>query len=138
MKAHELSVGDYVEYRGKPCKIIEVSLYSVLLSGVPAKRSIEHISPIPLTKEIIEYNGFFVDGIASECVADGAFVEKPLYKCEGDGWFVEFDGWTVRVVCDCPEREVEITPAGLLSENVYVHELQHALNICRIEKEIKV
>lgn len=49
---------------------------------------------------------------------------------------IEFDGWALRIINDFPEREISINPDA--SEKLYVHELQNALRLCGIEKEIKL
>lgn len=137
MKAHELSVGDYVEYRGKPCKIIEVSLYSVLLSGVPAQRSIEHIFPVPLTIEILENNGFAAKNYYADSLGvDNLFVDD-YAKC--GVWADQKDGYDFDTIVECNfDESAGFTFNTSIRGIKYVHELQHALKLCRIEKEIKL
>ena len=141
MKAEELMKGDWVlaidTIGAKRCiaRILELKDVPYLACGIWGEiHKYELLEPIPLTYTILEKNGFSVDRTEPVCVADGAFVDRPVYKCAEPGWFVEFDGWTLRLVCDLPEREITMGPS--CSENIYVHELQHALKLCGIDKEI--
>ena len=90
---------------------------------------VEHIQPIPLTVEILEKNGF---------VSKKGFMQKGNF---GDGpliiWHTE-DNKILRHFT----HELEIS--DLSSDKGYrirficnyVHELQHALRLCGIDKEI--
>lgn len=156
MKANELMIGDWVCHKDWPSIPIRVC-------GISTKISFEHsllwdednreyvrierysecdydeIKPIPLTSEILELNI--------------GFIKKDVFK-EGEFWqyiyshhdnahdfyckarFVESRG------IDC--CELSYYTYGILSCNVisikirYVHELQHALKLCGIEKTIEL
>lgn len=78
------------------------------------------VEPIPLTAEILKKNGFELDEEASndfgfECYA------FPL----GKGFYIEH------------HNEYRITDHQLM-EFKYVHELQHVLRLCKIDKEIEL
>ena len=73
----------------------------------------EHIKPIPITPEILEKNGFG-EYEYNEVYGDEIEVEVSLYE-----WPID-EG-------SCP---------GFSTHLHYVHELQHALRLCGIEKEV--
>ena len=131
MKANELQIGDYVNYRGQIIKV--TSLYDKGGSnevGWSDKESVwvngRCIEPIPLTREILEKNGF-------KDIGDDTYQleEKPCwfwvdffnhqYGCEYDTSTYEYE-----------DDEHRLKLYGIPS----VHELQHAMRICGIEKEI--
>ena len=78
----------------------------------------EYLEPIPLTAEILEKNGF-------ECRGAWCLPGEDLgLRQDGDSWgllsyYAEYDA-----LAFCHIK--------------YVHELQHALHLCRIEKEITI
>ena len=139
MNANELMIGDWV-MADHPVRIDMLSNEDVVtyqdVDGykvVPTRK----LNPIPLTPEILEKNGFFVDRYEEECVADYTFIKKPIYRYdEGTDFAIEFDGWALRIINDFPEREISINSDT--SEKLFVHELQHALHLCGIEKDIIV
>ncbi len=117
MKVKELQIGDYVDYRGQIIKI--TSLYDKGGSnevGWSNKESVwvnaDNVKPIPLTPEILEKNGFIKES--------REFQRNTLQYCVlTDGLWIDIS----------EENYFE----GKLE---FVHQLQHALKLCRIEKEI--
>ena len=145
MKASELMVGDWFRFRytidGR--EIVrtfrisqienELGEYYVWGDGFGRMCYPERLEPIPITPEILEKNGFKKQGF--------------------DGW--EFDyltegGCLIYVVlwrCDYPKEyhthlTIESYSADFGSFKSFridcVHELQHALRLCGIKKEIKI
>lgn len=86
----------------------------------------EHIKPIPLTAEILEENGFV------KCI--GGRSKKSL-QLIGDGLYVSW--WNDRIVIRY-KRVLGHPSAYLNCDCRYVHELQHALRLCGIDKEIEL
>ena len=88
--------------------------------------SLNEIEPIPLTPEILEKNGF-------EDIGDNTYqlTERPY-------WFwVDFYNHEYGCEFDTSTYEYEDSEHRLNLKGIpYVHELQHALRLCRIEKEI--
>ncbi len=147
MKASELQIGDYVNYRGQIIKI--TSLYDKGDSnevGWSDKESVwvnaDNVKPIPLTPEILEKNGFIKDEnegangttyhtlIPTGYEANSYTIQITLYKepiC-GVSVLLKIWGWV-------PPYQAGTNDIHLCSAN-YVHELQHALKLCGIEKEI--
>lgn len=76
--------------------------------------SIEDVQPIPLTPEILEKNGFTNEGYFAKLV-----VEEYV------------------VICDCSNVAVLQNDEMKMDIPIkYVHELQHALRLCGIDKDI--
>lgn len=118
MKASDLMIGDWVAYFGDieskyPVKIEGVDIATnALITSDREDVGFDGIQPLPITPEILEKNGF----IKEQRICNG----KPLQYCVlVDGLWIDISG----------ENYFE----GKLE---YIHELQHALKLCRIEKEI--
>lgn len=128
MNATELFIGDIVMVSGKP---MHVTL-AMMQAGIEVK-------PIPLTPEILETNGF-------ECTRGGKFAGvfnvADRYECAiknergGTEWWIDIQ--------DLGEREETLWMIHIQGHrNVsgywgYVHELQHAIKLCGIKKEVVV
>ena len=144
MKANELMIGDWVMVddieHTHPLQVAEIfnkcGAYYVTLywDGMPDNvnpqtlvADVDKVFPIPLTQEILEKNGFVLkpDGWIW-CDCDG--IEDQNYI------FIQF-----RKGCD----EVRLIELNFVNNVLakfqkiqFVHELQHALRLCGIEKEI--
>lgn len=119
IQAKDLMIGDWVYIKDHPIK------------SQPQKvkpehfvRSLVEFEPIPLTLEILEKNGFKKD-------------EK----------FEEMYYWNWRIGDDCISYDKETGIVRIFHTYghlvfvlplSYVHELQHALRLCGIEKEIEL
>lgn len=126
LQANELMIGDYVNYRGQIIKV--TSLYDKGGSnevGWGIKEgtwvNVINVEPIPLTPEILEKNGFVL--VEKEKGAYG--VDVAPYYTRND---VPFE-----VFCDGEPFAIWFKDPLNIG---YVHELQHALRLCGIEKEI--
>ena len=126
MKASELMLSDYLFYKGE-MRRIKVASITKKKVGYHIKDNENHMhyarlcdcKPISITTEILEKNGWvsmkngsgdFI--LASQMVGNDATVTKTI-----NGYAMlhgVFNGLSIR----------------------YIHELQHALRLCRIEKEI--
>ena len=133
MKENELMVDDWVLWKGKQVQVVSVSgvKYSfdhidVTLAHcnnekVLESHDIKSIQPIPLTPEILEKNGFTTH--ISHCGVKWLWIEKQKFELAID-----------------EENGNKITTAlGLIDIEIkYVHELQHALKLCGIDKTIEL
>lgn len=134
MKTTGLMIGDYVintEFNKNTIDTIEiVEPQRVWLTHGRTYIPFEYIEPIPLTKEILEKNGFV---IKKKWAQIGNFGDSPLIM-----WHFEDDA----VLGDFKhELEVHQNDTGKVHVHIpceYVHELQHALRLCKIEKEIEL
>ena len=137
MKATELMVGDWVYCEGQPTPE-NVTIQTIAEDGVwfdgtnyEGAASYDRIFPIPLTSEILEKNGFvFVEG----------WWEIPRLP-NGHGYVaIAFDpdgkGRPTNTIYDLDVSRKESGSADLHLN--YVHELQHALRLCKINKEIVI
>jgi hypothetical protein len=86
--------------------------------------------PILLTPEILEKNGFVLDEVIKEyCIYNGIDNRVSLhndkeYMNSRNEWHVHIDDEDYCSIANC--------------ELTYVHELQHILRLCKIDKEIVV
>lgn len=130
MKSEELMIGDFVsitepdDFHGYVGKVVNINgetcYITVHISDMhPHDVLCDDLLPIPLTPEILEKNGFFVD-------SNGIFYLKENLKfgfkkdIDYGYWFVNRADNHKEYICTCD----------------FVHELQHALKFCKIEKEI--
>lgn len=131
MKATDLMIGDWVKCEDPKCEGHQVDLIDLCNEEVGLDGEIdnfENIIPIPLTPEILEKNFGRPYGL-------GWYDVYELKRIEGEGIYYIRDAYRY------PSKErfsiikaddKEITFCSLK----YVHELQHALKLCGIEKEI--
>jgi hypothetical protein len=127
MKVTDLMLNDLVLYRGEVVRVISLATNGdvwVMPNGhfFGVLASIDELSPITLTPEILEKNGF------KECVWNGV-----------DSWQI---GNHDTFFC-ISGRNGGIMRFGYMGYESkislwYFHELQHALKICGIKKEIVV
>jgi hypothetical protein len=131
MEAKELMIGDWVECvdsthkkkvyaqidaieEGQTCILVRLDNCNWFLD-------ISFIKPIPLTCKILENNGF---ELKEEEIGMYGATTAPHYLCKGVPFEVFCDGEPFAIWFKEP---VNIK---------YVHQLQHALSLCEIEKEI--
>lgn len=109
MEVTELMVGDWGNIKGKPVKVTLDDLRTMLILFEDVDF---HIEPIPLTEDILEKNGFkkFAEGQANFDYTDN---DIHLEYWIGDGCFRYYT-----------------------AEIRYVHQLQHLLRLCGVEKSI--
>lgn len=134
MKANELMIGDWV-IRGniteEPMRITDIcaSKNNVYLdlSGIPILGKIDKINPIPLTPEILKKNGF---KMAKWKEDEPAGLLGKWWDNRGQVLVKRFDFTLLGEVYSVKANNSQI------SNIRYVHELQHALRLCGIDKEI--
>lgn len=141
MKPEELMVGNWVLWKNKPVQIAQISgiKYSfghidVELahcgSGFLESHDIKSISPIAITPEILEKNGFV---IKKKWAQLGNFGDSPLIM-----WHFEDNS----ILHDYKhELEIHDNETGKIHIKIpceYLHQLQNAMRLCGIDKEIKL
>ena len=135
MKANELMIGDWVysTFCDKPCKVVGVEQYgsgyaNVKVTNVSDTKDINSLISIPLTKEILEKNGWkYNDEDAKffpQTWVGGGLMLQGADDC----------GYRIVVTSDYDDEDTNNTPFVI----IYVHELQHALRLRRIKKEIEL
>ena len=129
MKANELMIGDYVIRKNAPKEILIVdaidSISNIVyldLDGLGITEKLENIEPIPLTQKILEKNGFYHEYNV------GYVMEE--YENE-----IIYNLWD-RKLRILKNRE-QILNLEYFDE-MCVHELQHILRLCGIEKTIEL
>lgn len=124
MKANELMIGDWVAFRKDfPDRVNGISAYaySVHLEK-DAWQLVDQINPIPLTPEILEKNGWVKWQMYYRLRLDQAYLE-----------YYAHEGRLEKVWIGKGEKYDVIFRANTI---IYVHQLQHALKLCEIGKEI--
>lgn len=129
MKANELMIGDWVLYN--PNVFIEDE-YELPKDCYPTKigcgedidLAIEDCySPIPLTPEILEKNGF-VENKYGEMILDEELGTSEIYLVLEPTYDEEYYWWKVN--------------NELIAKIKSIHELQHVLRLCNLDKEIEL
>lgn len=142
MKVEELMIGDWVKHLGRQWRVIDIattSHYPITLgedyfekcdhngTRLLNKQQIEQVDPIPISGEILEQNGWKHFSKDNQKLDFHNTEHWLLYKCEAwrlnDNTILYF-----RIQYDHHTQYV-----GKIQ---YVHELQHALRLCGIEKDI--
>ena len=132
MKAEELMIGDYVNVTGKEGlhsvdilellprigKVIGLDEEIVYVDYIDYAFSLGDVEPIPLTSDLLMQNGFEKDPETGEC----------LLSDYDDTFEIYWIGTILTVQSGYGRME--------LVNCQYVHQLQHALRLCGIEKEI--
>ena len=134
MKIEELSVGDWVRYRDR--EWIVCSLYQFTEEvGLWRKDSqlceyVADIDPIPLTAEILEKNGWLPPraGISRDTWWWTNKVDTAIEASEYQG------EWQLTII---EQREIQYNYRLGLGLK-YVHQLQHALRLAAVKKEIEL
>ena len=157
LKAEELSIGDWVNvpnyywdgrpYTGQVNGITKKHGTYYLQFGSALSAEIDRCQPIPITKEILEKNGF------EEEVREGdPTFPYSAFILDGDDYHIEITWYdshdryepnTGQFLGGVPEVwAIEVNSkrsnVDIERSKMYVHELQHALRLCGITKEIEL
>lgn len=133
LKATDLMVGDWVmNANGKPMQVKRIVFGHFACAengGANCWEYNNNFKPIPLTPEILEKNGFENQGFRHHDEYDGINDRVVLsnykdYMNSANEWYVRIDSEDYCSIARC--------------ELTYVHELQHILRLCKIDKEIVV
>ena len=133
MNAVDLMIGDWVQTTYPTGKVEYRKVEGVMQNHIICNNGVTNaIEPIPITKEILEKNGW-------ECVGDEDTEHPIMQMYEGRDAF----WWTLKNgECGCERSVADDMGEEDFERNFfcyqvgYVHELQHALRLCGIEKEI--
>lgn len=144
MKANELMQGYIVlyEYDGQkfPARVIEIYRNSALVESIngeyePIEIDEDKIFPVSLTAEILEKNGFTSYGEAWYLPENKATGNEKILV----GFYMYETHISVRNGSKCFDNSVPCEyRACAANRHVFVHELQHALRLCGILKEIEL
>ena len=144
MKATDLMIGDWVLISVWGCKPFPSKVTSINYNSYQGKDFVDwidtedeeeigmyNVQPISLTPEILEKNGFSEPTDAG----DGTLIcgmSIPPYKLT----FQSIFGLPVLTIEDVVDDDNLHTCLVLKNEIYSVHELQHALKLCKIDKDI--
>lgn len=139
MNCKDLTICDFVKHDGTIKIVDAIYLYSVSVHdpskpwGVASSElvHVDDIEPIKFTEEILVKNGFYRSPRWHYCeiTTDDGF---KIYVQLGCGGTIDY----VRITkhnSDLMERDLDVTVSIH-----YVHELQHLLRLCGVEKEIEL
>ena len=129
MKIQELSVGDWVRYRDREWQVCSLYKFTEEV-GLWRKDSqfceyVSDLHPIPLTAEILEKNGL-------EYVDDGN--DAVIFLCCDMFWARLCVGDTFWQVGIHSEDRLD----AVVCDVKHTHQLQHALRLAGIEKDIEL
>ena len=156
IEAKDLMVGNWVKIHGENKPIRVKAVYPTMIIPNPKDDPVhavigdEYLEGIPLTYEILEKNGFvWRDDLTDDEMFMPAIIDKlntdEFYEIvvewrdsydNGalDDFNREFWGECWKLHCMCGMKSFVIEGA----KTIYVHELQNALKICGIKKEIEL
>ena len=142
MKEQDLMIGDFIHHKttGETLQVTEILSWGVKVKEYDdAVADSIDIQPIPLTREILEKNGFRFDGSGQ--------MSMMLMTPHGDSgtrWIINvgLKHKTIEVFSAPPLEKYpgcrKLNKVYLEVCGCYVHELQHAIRMCGIEKEIEL
>ena len=139
MNASELMVGDYVKVKTDDDTFIKVQIrtleFDIMWANIDDDETCDAISyddieAIPLTQEILEKNGFY----------EQSEDYMRYFKSYDENYYFGFESISYCLDTKIAKVIKEGKQSGV-QEKVelvcaYVHQLQHALRLCGIEKEI--
>ena len=141
MKASDLMICDYITHKDNVIQVTAIDDFSGIVSGrIISYRGdyscfITEVNPIPLTEEILGKNGFeYAYNEASE------MQNKQLLVANISGHYIEvrLDKKNIAIWYDYDENESGFYSDVFLELPRTVHQLQHLLRLCGIEKEIEL
>lgn len=126
LKIKDLSIGDWIKAGGEPARVIQLGIAgrnkAKGLSGrIYGFLTSVEIQPIPITPEILKSNGWYEDDYdtGTDYITDNTVI---MYNKERKDW-------KVCIMNGSPVVRVKVF-------FFYVHELQHALRLAGIDKDI--
>lgn len=136
LQAKDLMIGDWIMFPNSIEKIQEVAYVegkgycaSFAASATLFPIPIDKLEPIPLTKEILENNGFVGDGYAHLFIDDTTHLQYYYHEHRLRKYYYGIDEY---------DNHREVKDITFQCHCYYVHELQHALKLCGIEKEVQL
>ena len=133
MNCKELQIDDWVEYNGLNQKVKEISgldneVYLTMDECVDCTK----VNPIPITQEILEKNEIELLEVGDNGVATPA-----KYRNRYEKWLIHTKWKDTYLWYDRTTKRWNLYDMNG-AQFTYVHEFQHALRLCGIEKDIKI
>ena len=123
MKANELMIGDWLYFKSVPRQVDAIDGKRIGILHI--WENIKETEPLPLTPEILEKNGFKRDMFYGEWEYNLYPFPFSVVQRKNNSWYLG-------------REEVGIAHNREIIDISYVHELQHALRLCGIEKELVI
>lgn len=128
-------VGSGTDWEEK-LQVDEVFENSVSFKGREFMTYITSIEPIPITRQLLERNGFseyvIPKDFKNDCICYKVFhILTNEYKLEITHWDEEYEDWEIQIY-----NNKQMWFGGCIIKNI--HQLQNLLNLCGIDLEIKV
>ena len=126
---NDLSIGDYISYCDRVYKVHNIDGQGPVgasndsYSSPHILKHVDYLESIPITPEILEQNGFVKNGEYNEW-SNGNWDDIPF----------------IGISLSRPSMRIKNLGTDIFLENkvVYVHQLQHALRLAGVEKEINL
>ena len=136
LKISELSVGDWVEwklydktYDMQVSAVTDRRIYG-MHDGIEFSMLLTQISPIPITGEILEKNGWSNDGMyATLRIDEHLHLEYYYHEHRLRKWYCGVDEW---------QNHAKVNDITFTVHCYSVHQLQHALRLAGVDKEINL
>lgn len=140
LKISDLSVGDWVEWRGNICTIC--SIYGATMSSpdevallgkkIPTSELafVGELRPIPITAEVLEKNGWSTDGMyATLRINEYSHLEYYYHEHRLRKYCCSIDEW---------ENHKKVPNITFAVHCFSIHQLQHAMRLAGVDKEINL
>ena len=139
MKPEEIMIGDWVNilnyhydgspYAGQVDGIAKKHGTYYLQFGSALSAEIDRCEPIPITPEILEKNGFVGKPYAFCKIDEHSWLEYYYHEHRLQKWWRGVDEWN---------NHAEVAEMSFQCQCHFVHELQHALRLCAVNKTIEL
>lgn len=128
MKATELMIGDWVLVDKEPIQIKQLCVDCIICDFGDGDEEVECFEPIPLTADILEKNG-----LEKRCSDELVLFDNNKIDTTGEYFIIRYFVNTQRVwLC----KGTKVHENEIRKNCQYVHELQQALRMCKIDMEI--
>jgi len=143
IQKEQLSIGDWItarKWREKPFQLTRINDGNKFFYGKNGDIYfgpflIEELEQVQITLEILKKNGFKNDFYEEESIADYHKIRLEGYSLKHnigkiDEYLVTWCNGSINVTTDlhgCVQKDIS-----------YIHELQHAMRLCDIKKEIEL
>lgn len=134
LKISDLSVGDWIHHDFYEVDMRVVTIYrdteriiAESSSGYGVTCHIDHFSPSPITPEILEANGWHNGMYAILRIDEHLHLEYYYHEHRLRKWYCGVDEW---------ENHAKVNDITFQAHCYSVHQLQHALRLAGVDKEI--
>ena len=149
MKATDLMIGDWLQYKGQfnasPFRVEHITKRKVGYHAEPNENRMHYLRlfealPIPLTPEIMKRNGFKTAGCDYVFTDSDPDIVIDLFEPNNPRYKKTKEEYQKEVGISLLQSNYLFGPldAAIIIKAYYVHELQHFIKPCGIEREIVI